>query len=92
MSQIKELTKKEVYITEMNKCTTSIAQHDVNILVLERLDPKKVIGTTPAVSDDRGQVTATKGVEAQDLLKQYKEARDGSEKRLDVIKHLITNL
>ena len=86
---MKEITKKEIYIEYKNNCIKKIAGLDIEILVLERTDPKKIIGHKPTMQNDKGQTIASVEVPAGELLKEYKGQRDGFEIRLGVIESLL---
>jgi hypothetical protein len=89
METIKEITKRDIYISEKNKVIKKIAELEIDILTLERTDPR-VIVLYDKVVDKKGQESDRGRVPAEVIPRMISEKKQ-YEERLSAIEMLIKN-
>ena len=83
VKNVLEYTREDYLIDEKNKILQSMTRMDIDIKVLERTEPEVVVGKK------RLTEKSFKEIKSKDMLKSYKEQREGYQKRLDVIDLLL---
>ncbi len=82
-----EITKREAYIDFKNKLLTQIAELDVDVLTLERTDPKTIVAYDTVV-DKKGQ-ESQHGRLPIEIIPRIKAKRSGLEERLSALEILL---
>jgi len=83
VKNVLEYTREDYLIDEKNKILQSMTRMDIDIKVLERTEPEVVVGKK------RLTEKSFREIKSKDMLKSYKEQREGYQKRLDVIDLLL---
>ena len=83
VKNVLEYTREDYLIDEKNKILQSMTRMDIDIKVLERTEPEVVVGKK------RLTEKSFQEIKSKDMIKSYKEQREGYQKRLDVIDLLL---
>ncbi len=80
-----EEATKQVLQREKDKCLAQIAMFDIDIELLKSSDPESIAFKQPLKQNSNGEVLSYREIKAKDALKNTEEARNNTQKRLDVI-------
>lgn len=83
-TKVEKLTKEDVLMSERNNCVNQMTKMDIDIKVLERTDPEKVVAKKALTNKSYQEI------KAKDILQSHKETRVGLQARLDVIDLLLS--
>ncbi len=85
------LTRKDVLNSEKNRLTKEITKLDIDILVLERTDPKLQVGKkVAAVNPQTGQPMSYAAVTAKEMLEESRTDREGHLERMKAVEILMS--
>jgi len=89
---IKEITPRDVLISEKNKTIKKLTCAQLDIRVMERSDPNLVVGNRATSKDQYGNILATAPVTAKEMLEQKREEVEDYEARLFAINGMLKGL